>query len=78
MSDETDQVIGSRTGSEIKSILFESLLGTAGIMWGAGGILATLKLYDIHWALGWFAGFIWVWGCWAAALYFDVKSYFRT
>ena len=77
MNNESAQAIGSKTGGEVKSILIESLVGTAGVMWVVGGILATLKLYDVHWALGWAAGFIWVWGCWAAALYFDVKRFFR-
>ena len=76
MNDETRQIIGSRTSSEVKSILRESLVGTAGVMWVAGGIFATLKLYDVHWSLGWAGGFIWIWGCWAAALYFDVKRFF--
>ena len=78
MNNESGQIIGSKTDSEIKSILIQSLLGTAGVMWVAGGILATLKLYEVHWALGWLSGFIWVWGCWAAALYFDVTRFIRT
>ena len=31
-------------------------------MWVLGGILAILELYDVHRALGWLAGFVWVWG----------------
>ena len=77
MNDESSQTIDSEKISEIKSILIESLVGTAGIMWIAGGIFATVKLYDVHWSLGWASGFIWVWGCWAAALYFDVKRFFN-
>jgi len=78
MSEELRQVIGSKTNSELKSILVESLIGTAGVMWVIGGILAILELYDVHWALGWLAGFVWVWGCWAAALYFDIKRFFHS
>lgn len=78
MNDEPSQIIASKTGNEVKSILIESLVGTAGVLWIIGGILATFKLYDVHWALGWSSGFIWVWGCWAAALYFDVKRFLHT
>jgi hypothetical protein len=52
-----------------------SLLGTVGVMWAIGGILAILNLYDVNWILGWVSAFIWIWGCWAAALYFDVKRF---
>ena len=76
MSDESGQNVGSKMGGQIKFILIESLVGTAGVMWLVGGFAATLKLYDLNWALGWSGGFIWVWGCWAAALYFDVKRFF--
>lgn len=76
MNDETSRTIGSKTNNEVIAILRESLLGTAGVMWIVGGIFATLKLYDIHWSLGWASGFLWIWGCWAAALYFEVKRFF--
>lgn len=75
MNDDSSQIIGSNTGSRLKSVLIESLVGTAGVMWIVGGIFATLKLYDVHELLGWASGFLWVWGCWAAALYFDVRRY---
>ena len=77
MSEEITPAIGTKSAAEIKTILVESLLGTAGIMWIVGGILAILSLYEVHWALGWLSGFVWVWGCWAAALYFDVKRFFN-
>jgi len=78
MNDETAQSIGSGTESDLKPILIQSLVGTAGVMWVIGGFLGTLKLYDLHWALGWLGAFLWVWGCWAAALYFDLPRFFRT
>jgi len=76
MDGELNQLIGSKSSAELKSILISSLLGTVGVTWVAGGILAVLRLYEVHWALGWLSAFVWVWGCWAAALYFDVKKYF--
>ncbi len=76
MNDDLDQNIGSKLTANLKSILIDSLLGTIGVMWIIGGILAILTLYDVHWILGWLSAFVWVWGCWAAALYFDVKNYF--
>lgn len=76
MDDDLNPSIGSKPTTDLKAILIDSLLGTVGVMWIAGGILAILNLYDVHWALGWLSGFVWVWGCWAAALYFDVKRFF--
>jgi hypothetical protein len=76
MNDDLNQNIGSKSVADLRSILISSLLGTVGVMWIIGGILAILNLYDVHWILGWLSAFVWVWGCWAAALYFDVKSYF--
>ncbi len=76
MNDDLDQNIGSKSIADLKPILIDSLLGTIGVMWTIGGILAILTLYDVHWILGWLSAFVWVWGCWAAALYFDVKKYF--
>ncbi len=75
MNDDFNSVIGSRSAADVKSILMTSLLGTTGVMWVAGGILAVLSLYDTHWILGAIGAFVWVWGCWAAALYFDVKRF---
>lgn len=77
MNDDVNQDIGSKSSDDLKSILINSLIGTTGVMWVVGGILAILNLYGVHWILGWLSGFVWVWGCWAAALYFDVKSYFN-
>ncbi len=75
MNDELNQKIGSKSFTDLKSILISSLLGATGVMWIIGGVLAILNLYDVHWILGWLSAFVWVWGCWAAALYFDVKRF---
>ncbi len=77
MNDDLNQNIGSKSTADLTSILIDSLLGTVGVMWIIGGILAILTLFDAHWILGWLSAFIWVWGCWAAALYFDVKKFFN-
>lgn len=61
---------------DIRGILKTSLLGTIAFMWAAGGIAVILVGFDTHWALGWGALFVWVWGCGAAALYFNVKRFF--
>jgi TctA family transporter len=75
MNDELNQTLGSKSTDDLKAILITSLLGTIGVMWTIGGILAILHLYDVNWILGWLSAFIWIWGCWAAALYFDVKRF---
>jgi len=75
MSGELNHSLGDRSPAELKSILLDSLLGTVGVLWIVGGIFAILNLYALHWALGWLSAFIWVWGCWAAALYFDVRKF---
>ena len=62
---------------ELKEILKNSLIGTIGFMWVVGGIAVILAGFDMHWALGWLALFVWVWGCGSAALYFDVKRFFN-
>ena len=77
MNDDLGKHIGSVSSPDLKTILIDSLLGTVGVMWIIGGILAILNLYDVHWTLGWLSGFVWLWGCWAAALYFDVKRFFN-
>ncbi len=77
MNDDLNQNIGSKSTADLKSILIDSLLGTIGVMWIIGGILTILTLFDAHWILGWLSAFIWIWGCWAAALYFDVKKFFN-
>ncbi|MFQ6005866.1 MAG: hypothetical protein ACE5OQ_10210 [Woeseia sp.] len=77
MNDEFNQDTGSKSAADLKSILFNSLLGTVGVLWTIGGIVAVMSMYDMHWILGWLGAFVWVWGCWAAALYFDVLRFFR-
>jgi len=62
---------------EVRKILKTSLYGTIGFMWVVGGIATVLKLFDMFWLLGWISLFVWVWGCWAGAIYFDVKKYLR-
>jgi hypothetical protein len=46
-------------------------------MWVIGGIAGVWTLFGIHWALGWVALFVWVWGCWAGLLYFDLVRYLK-
>ena len=60
-----------------KEILKSSLLGTAGLMWVVGGIASVWTAFGIHWLLGWAALFIWVWGCWAGSLYFNLARYLK-
>ncbi len=76
MNDDLNQNTSSESRADLKSILITSLLGAIGVMWIIGGILAILNLYDVHWLIGWVSAFIWIWGCWAAALYFNVKRFF--
>ncbi len=75
MNDDLNQTLGSKSAADLKSILINSLLGTNAVMWTIGGILVILNLYDVNWILGWLSAFVWIWGCWAAALYFDVKRF---
>ncbi len=75
MNDDLNQHFGTKSAADLKSVLMTSLLGTVGVMWTIGGILAILNLYDVNWILGWVSAFVWIWGCWAAALYFDVKRF---
>ena len=75
MNDDLNQTIGSKSAADLKSVLITSLLGTIAVMWTIGGILVILNLYDVSWILGWLSAFVWIWGCWAAALYFDVKRF---
>lgn len=77
MNDEVKQEEGAPQNNNVKDILRQSLFGTAGVMWVAGGILVVFNLYDVNWVVGWIAAFVWIWGCWAAALYFDVKRFFN-
>ena len=60
---------------ELRRVMKSSLLGTIGLMWVIGGIAVIWTVFGIHWALGWLALFVWVWGCWAGVLYFDLKRY---
>ncbi len=75
MNDDLNQTLGSKSAADLKSILINSLLGTIAVMWTIGGILVILNLYDVNWILGWLSAFVWICGCWAAALYFDVKRF---
>jgi hypothetical protein len=61
---------------ELKAILKTSLMGTLAFMWVVGGIALILVGFGAHWALGWAALFVWVWGCGAGALYFNVRRFF--
>ncbi len=62
---------------ELKGIVTTSLIGAVGFMWVVGGIAVMMAGFDEHWALGWLALFVWIWGCWAAALHFNVKRFFK-
>jgi hypothetical protein len=75
MNDVINHDSGLKSNADLKSIMISSLLGTTGVMWVIGGFLAILSLYDVSWMLGWLSAFVWIWGCWAAALYFDVKRF---
>lgn len=83
MNDEVEsgvtegQATGAKPDGNFRHILQQSLFGTIGIMWVIGGAIAIFNLYDTHWTLGWIAAFVWVWGCWAAALYFDIMRFIR-
>lgn len=82
MNDESHGDLGSSTGSSrmddgLKNVLKTSLLGTIGFMWVVGGIAVILAGFEEHWAYGWAALFVWVWGCGAVALYFDVMRFFK-
>ena len=82
MNDELKEELNSSKESppmndELKGLLKTSLLGAVGFMWAVGGIAVILAGFDEHWAFGWGALFVWVWGCGAAALYFNVMRFFR-
>jgi len=62
---------------ELKGILVASLLLAIGFMWVFGGIAVILTGFDEHWALGWLSLFVWVWGCAAVGLHFNVQRYFK-
>ena len=61
---------------DLKRIVIASLVGTIGFMWVIGGIALVLAGFEEHWLLGWLSLFVWVWGCGAAALYFNVQRFF--
>ena len=61
--------------NDLKGILKSSFFGALGVIWVTGGLAGVFELFDFHWALGWLGLFIWVWGCWAAVLYFDLKRF---
>ncbi len=75
MNDDLNQDTGTESDPDLRAILKSSLLGTTGVMWVVGGFLVILNLYEMNWLLGWLSAFIWIWGCWAAAIYFDVKRF---
>ncbi len=62
---------------ELKRIVTTSLIGAVGFMWVVGGIAVMMAGFDEHWALGWLALFVWIWGCGAAALHFNVMRFFK-
>jgi len=61
---------------KLKGIMIGSLIGTIGFMWVIGGIALVLAGFEEHLLLGWLSLFVWVWGCGAAALYFNVQRFF--
>ena len=62
---------------ELKRIVTTSLIGAVGFMWVVGGIAVMMAGFDEHWALGWLALFVWIWGCGAVALHFNVMRIFK-
>ncbi len=82
MNDELKQELNTSKESppkddKLRGVMKTSLFGTIGFMWAVGGIGVILVGFDEHWALGWLALFVWVWGCGAAALYFNVTRFFK-
>jgi hypothetical protein len=75
MNEEVDQNNELPAADNLFEILKKSLLGTIAVMWTVGGIVTILNLFNLHWFLGWVSAFVWLWGCWAAVLYFDLKRY---
>ena len=82
MNDELNEALNTGKESapmndEMKGVVKTSLLATIGFMWAIGGIAVILAGFAEHWAYGWSALFIWVWGCAAAGLYFNVLRFFK-
>ena len=78
MNDELNtSTKSSPTNDQMRGVLKTSLFGAIGFMWVVGGIAAVLAGFDEHWVYGWVALVIWVWGCGAAALYFNVMRFFK-
>ncbi len=78
MNDELNtSTKSSPMNDQMRGVLKTSLFGAIGFMWVVGGIAAVLAGFDEHWVYGWVALFIWVWGCGAAALYFNVMRFFK-
>ena len=78
MNDELNiSTKSSPLNDQMRGVLKTSLFGAIGFMWVVGGIAAVLAGFDEHWVYGWVALFIWVWGCGAAALYFNVMRFFK-
>ena len=82
MNDELNETLNTNKESapmneEMKGVLRTSLLGTIGFMWVVGGIAVILAGFDEHWAYGWAALFVLVWGCGAVGLYFNVMRFFK-
>ena len=61
--------------AELMQVLKTSFFGALGVTWAVGGLVAVVALFNFHWAVGWVALFVWVWGCWAAYLYFGLKRF---
>ena len=53
MNDDLNQNIGSESTADLQSILINSLLGTIGVMWILGGILAVLRPQKAACAIDW-------------------------
>ena len=78
MNDELNtSTKSSPMNDQMRGVLKTSLFGAIGFMWVVGGIAAVLAGFDENWVYGWVALFIWVWGCGAAALYFNVVRFFK-
>ena len=75
MNEDTDQNVAAAGPGDARDLMKRSLLATVGIMWTIGGIVAIFGLFEMHWLLGWLSAFVWLWGCIAAVLFFDLKRF---